>query len=547
MFSGFSTRHYPYRRVSADFRLDHSDDPLERVAAGTVVRFFLGQDPAPVPMAADEVRTELQDPFGRLVLAMGHRPQTLIELLGLLNAVTGADGLTEQRMYRVADGGQIAWDPQTATLDRHLRIVITRHRGDEAELFVSSTAPFNSPAVFLQVFAWDPLRGAFNFYERRRGIWSWAGSSWQALERPTRGEGPFDSHVNGAPVMKELKLPWMHWHSQAARIQDNILAPDDPLRDDPIYHGDDLKGGEDLERIVRSGIARWTASRFDRRIQNGRLTRLPEFMRQVLATTTVNLTTSPQQSALLAPGDILRLPTTFFLNADSLIDDLALPSVLFRQKADAGLYLDAVQRHGVRLQDQGIVLNRDTHFAFAVPEPALEDRVVLFELVQRGFLSRRLAASLLMVDFPNPVFSGRRARLFRHVPAETGADAGAELDAALPDVIAASPEAALPGSAEREFLDLWALPAETWEGTFSRRIETYWQSVARRLADAAGFDAVFHLAESRRRQFRRRPLAEFGLTLSVATLIDLPRPLKMRGDGSVTEISPEEVFDDADF
>jgi len=95
----------------------------------------------------------VNDAFAKLVLAPGHRPETLLELLAVLDAVVGPDALPDQRIYRVADGGQIAWDPSTADLDRHLRLVVTRHREQDAEIFVSTAPPFNSSGIFLQVFA----------------------------------------------------------------------------------------------------------------------------------------------------------------------------------------------------------------------------------------------------------------------------------------------------------------------------------------------------------------------------------------------------------
>src|SRR5882724_868146 len=166
----FPTRQYPYRSSLPSGALDHSAEPLAEIAAGSVVRFFLGQDDTPVVLDQPGIENAVSDPFARLVLTAGHRPKTLIEILEIINASNGADALPGQRIYRVADGGQIPWSDATASLDRHLRIVITRHRGEEAELFISTAPPFNSETVFLQIFAWDPQSGAYNFYERRRGV-----------------------------------------------------------------------------------------------------------------------------------------------------------------------------------------------------------------------------------------------------------------------------------------------------------------------------------------------------------------------------------------
>lgn len=531
--SRFPSRQYPYRRRGGRPTASTVGEPLDNIPANSIVRFFLGQDEAPRILSDAEVLANLNDPFARIVFHGGHRPQTLHEILDLLNAADGPDAVPEQRLYRVADGGQIAWTQDTANLDRHLRIVITRHRGGEAQLFISTAAPFFSQSIFLQVFAWDDVAHAFNFYERRHGIWSWAGSSWQALEAPTRGLGPFDSHVNGGPVMKELKAPWMHWHSQSSQIREDMLSPDDPLRGDTLYNSNDLKGGEDLELIVRAGTARWTKARFDRRLQNGQLDQAEDFFRHLLTTTTINIASSLQQSGSLDVDDSLRLPTTFFIASDFLLDELKIPASITKPKTQASFYLNALKDFAVKLKDGGFELRSDVHFAFAVPEPSFEDQLVLRALLTNRVVSRKQAACLLMVDFVNPIYSQRREALLRYIPASVAQDGGAAFDNSFFSMIRASAQASDVDSPEAEILELYDLPNETWEATFARRIEDYWKAVQARLQTKDGFNDLFRLSESRRRQFRRTPLAEFGLTLPCATAIQLTDFLKMTTSAQV--------------
>lgn len=533
MASRFPTRQYPYRTLRAGFASGLAEDPFEGLAQGSFVRLVLGADDAPVVIATQDVGNHVNDPFARLVLAQGERPQNLLALVAILDRAAGPAALPEQRLYRVADGGQIPWSEPTAALDRHLRVVISRHRGQDAELFVSTTAPFDDDEIFLQIFSWDPQLQAYNFYERRRGIWSWAGSSWDALADGTRGLGPFDSHVNGGPVMKELKIPWLHWHSQSVRIGDEMLAPDDPLRTDGFYRSPALKGAEDLELLVRSGIARWTNARFAERIENGAIARLPEFLRQLLTTTTVNLTCSPQQSFVLGDDEPLRLPTTFFVNSELLVDELGLPAVLPRLKVPGAFYKSCLQRFAVELRDQGFVLPQDTVFAFAVPEPSLEDRMVVAELVRRGILSRRLALSILMVDFTAPVFSPRREALLGYVPVTAEAGDGSDLDRRFIAAVRASGPAGDAGTPEAELLANWDLPDDSWEASLAERLEAFWTKLSAKLRSQDGFDDIFRLAEFRRRQFRDRPLSEFGLTLALASGIELPLPLEMTEEAEV--------------
>ena len=206
----------------------------------------------------------------RLVLqpegASGPPPLSLRAVLAALDATP----MTEQRSFVVADGGQVAWSAETADLQRNFRLAIVRQApGDQqADILISASTDIDSATNFLQVIGWDATAGAFQFYERRFGRWVWAGSAWDALEPGSRGRGPFDSHINGALNMKELKFPWLHWHSPSAAIADAVLAPDDPLRSEPLWT--ERRLADEFERtVVRPGIARWTDRRFARRTVDG--------------------------------------------------------------------------------------------------------------------------------------------------------------------------------------------------------------------------------------------------------------------------------------
>ena len=87
-----------------------------------------------------------------------------------------------------------------------------------------------------------------------------AGNSRHALTDPTQGKGPFESHLSGNFVMKELRFPWLHWHSFAANILPSVLPEDPPLVGHPWVTGDKPDGAEICELAVAiPGIRRWTA------------------------------------------------------------------------------------------------------------------------------------------------------------------------------------------------------------------------------------------------------------------------------------------------
>jgi hypothetical protein len=89
---------------------------------------------------------------------------------------------------------------------------------------------------------------------------------------------------------------------------------------------------------------------------------------------------------------------------------------------------------------------------------------------------------------------------------------------------------------EREFLGLWGIAEDEWEAAFAARIENYFARLRERSAGADGFDGWVRLAESRRREFRKRPLAEFQLTTPTTNIPSDAPMLAMREDGSVAPV-----------
>ena len=527
----FPSRQYTHRYVTpAGVEMD--PPTLE---AGGLYRFVLGRDSVPLDLRGGAA-TMPGDPFARLILLDAAAPppvtiRTLLERLDALN--TDPRGLPVQDVFVVADGGQIPWSPETDALQRNFRFVIVRRgtAAPEPDLFVSASTDLDSPSAFLQVIGWDPAAGAFQFYERRDGAWVWAGSSWDALTPDARGKGPFDSHVNGALNMKELKAPWIHWHSQAAAIADTVLAPADPLRAEKIWTG--RAQAENLETLVRAGVRRWTEARLDWLTAGGTVTDLPAAFRQVVDTSTVNLASSSVSRNALERAVEITLPITFFFNADALAGTLELEPAVKRPAVPASVYREMLESFDVDITDGQLSFRGDTHFVFVVPEPAFEDVLILAMLLERRVLSRKLAAAMLMVDFENAVFSPRRAALLRYVP-ETGAAGNpAAFDGAFVTAVGNAPDAGTPGTPEHELLANWKLADTTWESEYARRIEAFMASVTTRCATAAGFTPVFQLAESRRREFRKRKLAEFRLTTPRTNIPEDAPLLEFAPDGAV--------------
>ena len=501
----------------------------EMLKPRTLYRFVMGADSDFSIMSSSEI-AQLADPMGAL-LGQGKFPLTAGALLSELDA---AGMVPRQSSFMISEAGQISPD-LASSLHRDIRFAIVRGKSSDADLAISTGALGDPAAVFLQVAGWDDRAGLFNYYMRVSGTWVWAGNSYHALASPSRGYGCFDSHVNGSLVMKELKQPWLNWQSMNATIQ---LADDDPLRQNPLYQS--LSGAEELENIVRAGISRWTRARLQNAVTTDR--KIPNsdwLLRQLCTTTTVNLASTivASSTAATAPSTTLLLPLGFWFNADVLVNpplnipvDSAVPSVTGK------LYADSLVRYDFALVQDDFRQPGDAFFAFVVPEAAFEDIDVIRQMVTTGILTAHFAASVLMVDFPNPVFSPARAKLFQYMPTAATLDpAAGGLSQQIAAVISKAADGHPADSPEAEFKANWELAESEWQNVFASRIESYLAAVTERISSVAGFDDYVRLAESRRREFKRMRLNEFALTLPV-TNIPLDAPLlQMRPDGTIQE------------
>lgn len=484
-----------------------------------LARFVVGLDPQLRPMTADETAA-LGDPFSRGVLLKGRNPQTVRALLEEVAALADP-AFPDRRMFLVAEGGQARLSSDAFEFNGRV-VVVWRGAGADAkpDMMLSTVPVADDPRALLQLAAWSEADRSFHFFERERsgGRWVWAGNSFHALRAPSRGKGPFDSHINGSLVMKELKEPWNHWDSVAATIAPEAIPPGSELRTDPIFA--DLRSAHELEPIVKTAIRRWTLSRMDAGTQDGRLLDLPDHLRQILWCTSVNLVSSTRVFGQPIDGTY-PLPTTFFYDFDAFdflserIDEEARLLPEGQLRVDAGLYERAVADLGMAMTDDSaasVVVRGDTHFAFLVPERAFEDLAVLRELVEREVMSARTMLCLLMVDFPNPVFSPRRGALLAYSPATAAAGQdGADFDALFVPAVRAAVTG--PGTPEAEFLDL--LDSADLLARCRSELAGYDAAVRRRLGTSAGVIDILELAQSRRRTLAdNRSLAEFRSTMA---------------------------------
>lgn len=501
---------------------------------GTILRFLVGEDATPRPLTTAEIDAELRDPFATLLLRKGVFPATADELLASIDAVVRPDdliGSSSQKSFILGEGSQLRADPpDDSSTNRNLRFLVSRgSASDGPELILSAADPRQG---LVELMAWDPVAKGFNYYRNlgNSGEWVFAGNSRHALSAPTKGKGPFESHPSGNLLMKELKLPWVHWHSFKVDIFGGAFPAGDLRRQHAWFTN--RKGAEVCEpAVVMPSIVRWTSARFDQVIAaNGEVSNPGRVVEQIVTSPTVNLTSSTRESAATAGSPALDLPPTFFVDADGLgIVGLPGPPPL---EVSRELYASSLETFDFVLSDgTGFEQRGDTHFAFTVPERAFEDNETLRQAIQRGLISDRLGAALLMVDFPNPVFSSRRAQLLRLAPERaTITDRASTFSEEMAQRILGAAPSTPDGSAEREFADLWAA-GDNWRDTFGTVLAFYYEAIQGLLASQVGFDAYIRLAEARRNRVRQMPIFESPLLFAQTNIA--PENLVMDRNGTV--------------
>ncbi len=233
---------------------------VEGLDDDAVHRFILGSDDRPNKLSPQEATQQLGDRFAQLVLLQGIFPRTAGEVLDAIKqAVPSDDPLREQQFFLVGEGTQIAPNSGIAG-KRNLRFLVTVGKGPGGPDIILSA--FNPDHGTVELMAWDLVAGGFNYYRTvgTSSAWVFAGNSCHALTAPTRDNGPFESHKSGHFLMKELKFPWVHWDSPAAKVVPSILA-EEGLRDHPwVANLAQTPGGAyTLERdVAMPAIRRWT-------------------------------------------------------------------------------------------------------------------------------------------------------------------------------------------------------------------------------------------------------------------------------------------------
>ena len=536
-----------------------------------IYRFITGVDTCASELRPSDVAAELHDAFAELLLKKNIFPGTATDIV---KAIKQADPtlveMDRQKSYVLGEGANI---PVSAAIpreaERNLRYVLTFDDGADRLILVSAAA---SQTGFLAVISWDAVKKRFNFYDFDRPLrgWNWNGDSSWSRDPAVAGQGCFDCHHNGSVIMKELERSWNNWHSELSSIDPGVVPA--AMAADPLFQ--QRKSAGNLESTIRGGVNRlyqaWLPT-------SGDVARVPDLLRHLTLNTTINLRSSPVKSR---EADDITIPSDFFLADDILKNTLqlsyAFPSGVKIRREAYGAFL---KDHHFRLvQDAQTPYEWEgaTHFALFGPAPSFEDRTATRLMTQKKIISAKFAASVLMVDFQNPVFSAKRASLQKYaeqirawsydgrksdLPAQFAAVVTAGASGPLPCADAAilsKGQSGEPGAiaaelakldrcpAPQQFLFYWGLDEGAWPIVIKAVVEAYLGAAAARIATPDGASDFLRLSVSRasalmhsntlpalRERFAPiSNLAEFSLLFPKTDLPDEP-VLRMKIDGTV--------------
>jgi hypothetical protein len=488
-----------------------------------IMRFVEGIDAASIPMGNCEVSKQLNDPWATHILLKGVLPNNVQDALIALKDDNPAQ---VQQSFFVSESGHIS-SQNANSLPREFRMVVTRQDPADSLPTVLLSAPAGDRSGFIELMSWDATKNSFNFYRRpSNGRWTWKGDSHNAAKTETQGKGCFACHVNGVPVMKELKIPWNNWHAQSASIAPEAITDAQILQSDLWLK---KSQAEQLEPTIRAWTVKATASRVSDSIRNGTVVDARRLLRPLFVTTTVNLTTSRVKSS---SNDDVRVPPTFFLNFDLLETEFQIRKPPgFSLAVKRPLYRNALTTFGFHLQENQFSLRGDTNFAFLVPEPSFEDVALIQEIVRQNIVSLRFAICALLVDFPNPIFSSKREALLAYVP-ETGSfqNGSSDLSERTAKAIVDATKTAPSRLAEREFASWWKVAPDQLVDEATRQVQQYLTKAQAHLQSQQGVDAYMRLAESRRNRFSHSRLNEFPLLLPRTNIPAEDRQMTMQGE-----------------
>ena len=293
--------------------------------------------------------------------------------------------------------------------------------------------------LLLETLVWDPKKQVFNFYEIRGtgqgGEWFYRGDSVDILAdiaNLDRGYdasqpifmGPLDGgkatmprlrcsgcHMNGGPIMKELKTPHDSWWTVERPLDFGAL------RIAPEFNTilANLVSANELEKWIKAGDEKLLASAPFWKTRSA--LSLQEQLRPLFCEQEVNLESDPQPFE--GPDANIQAPVGAFVD-QRLVPDQQTVSIA------KDLYtgsLTLFQSQFIDYQSGGFAnsvqpINQiDADHAFETPVKSHSDMLVVDKLVAAGVIDQKFVFDVIATDMTRPMFSPGRCGLLQKLPA----------------------------------------------------------------------------------------------------------------------------------
>lgn len=292
--------------------------------------------------------------------------------------------------------------------------------------------------LLLETLVWDPVKQVFNFYEIRGngegGIWFYRGDSndimadIKNLHRaydPSQPifMGPLNAgqatmprlrcsgcHMNGGPIMKELKTPHDSWWRTSRPLDFGAMRIAVELK--PIV--ENVVTADDFSQWIKLG---------DEKLFNSepywkRRSALPlqEQLRPIFCEQEVNLESDPEP--LEGPSLTIAAPVGAFVD-QRLVPDI--PAVTINK----ALYVNTLTLFNSQFFDyqSGNFQNSvqpvnqiDGDHAFEVPVKAHSDMLLAQKMISSGLIDEKFLFDVISLDMTNPMFSRARCSMLQLVP-----------------------------------------------------------------------------------------------------------------------------------
>ncbi|KAK3312168.1 hypothetical protein B0H66DRAFT_485841, partial [Apodospora peruviana] len=476
----------------------------------------------------------------------------------------------------------------------------------EWTLCIVASSLLTNPQAFLQVASWNGK--AFRFYQRDQNnqgqpIWNYFGVSTDAFGQNAY-LGPFNGHVNGSCIMKELHSPWIHWFNPSSsddfiaclsekNKQDFLAAPYITQPGQGLLSA--LTTGPDvLEPMIEAGVTNWFVQRLRSDFFDAKSNLLlspahvPRWVAHLFLTTTINIFAATMDSN----GTTFRIPADHFYDNELLASagvghllvdlDVSISTEEY-QAAVEKLRLSMLQEVDLftgnpkpldylelplnalgsdKRDEQGkkvigfrvVDENSEGQAPFNILHSSFEDAqgVLRMQTLKKlgpnkslGLFSQNTFNAIMMVDFWNPLYSWRRGILMQYVPQQTTWSGSAyDLEARFIQNVTESAyvKCGITDSPEYRFIELLKVNLSTHQKNINNYFGAIMTYLKRPDTRAQAIIDYLSLAESRRRIYRPLPLDEFGSSMPYALSIPYGSPvMEMRSDGRIQPMSTRGV------